>query len=386
MKRAKNEEGIVAIVVTMIFLLIISLTVLGLARMARREQQQELDNRLARQSYYVAESGVNDAIRYINGGGGEITSCSDSNKLINNGVALGGANKFDLLSTAPSLDATLLRSKLGDVSAEGTYTCVLIQKAQKSVEFDDIAVDKSSYTKMVIDNNVGPLGAPVAYDILFSWQEKSGTANFQSVSHPFPKSGWGLGAGVLRIDLTNKATLTRAGLGNNTMTAYLYPMDGATGWPTSGTGFSVGNSSGKIIDAQCNVGNNTDPYRHCNAIVQFPAAGPNDFFLRLKSIYRASNVAIRAYAATDVGHTSPLTIKEAQTTIDSTGKVADVVKRIKVRVNNTKTFRYPEYALESVGGICKRLYAGPAIDPKYNKAAPLVNPSADDDLCNPEKP
>ena len=61
-KRLKqSESGIVSLMMTLVIMLVISLIVIGIAQLSRREQRQALDNQLSTQAFYAAESGVNDA-------------------------------------------------------------------------------------------------------------------------------------------------------------------------------------------------------------------------------------------------------------------------------------------------------------------------------------
>ena len=61
-----NEQGLVAIVVTLIIMLVLTLIVTGFAQLARREQREALDRQLASQALYAAESGVNAAEAAVN--------------------------------------------------------------------------------------------------------------------------------------------------------------------------------------------------------------------------------------------------------------------------------------------------------------------------------
>src|SRR3569623_1752522 len=62
----KNQEGFASLIVGIIIVLVLSLLTVGFAILVRDEQRQTLDKQLSTQAFYAAESGVNDAINYIN--------------------------------------------------------------------------------------------------------------------------------------------------------------------------------------------------------------------------------------------------------------------------------------------------------------------------------
>jgi Tfp pilus assembly protein PilX len=68
------EQGLVSIVVTMIFLIVLSLIVVGFAQVARREQRESLDRQLSSQAFYAAESGINIAKSAISDSSGTYSS------------------------------------------------------------------------------------------------------------------------------------------------------------------------------------------------------------------------------------------------------------------------------------------------------------------------
>src|SRR5687768_8797387 len=77
-----TQQGMAAIFVTMIMMIVISLIVLGFAQVSRREARDSLDRQLSTQAYFAAETGVNDAVEVIKSSGAgsipEKTSCEYS--------------------------------------------------------------------------------------------------------------------------------------------------------------------------------------------------------------------------------------------------------------------------------------------------------------------
>src|SRR4051812_31465613 len=63
---AKNEDGLVALLVVGILIILLSLVTVAFTKLMGREARQSLDRVLSTQAYYAAESGINDARDYLN--------------------------------------------------------------------------------------------------------------------------------------------------------------------------------------------------------------------------------------------------------------------------------------------------------------------------------
>lgn len=111
--RADNR-GIVAIVVTVLLMLILSLIVLAVSQNATREQRQTLDRQLSDQAFYNAESGINEAANYI-------YTHKDDPTL---------PPKKDNCNPLPAPANNVL-----DQSGTNKYTCVLYDRLPPSVQF-----------------------------------------------------------------------------------------------------------------------------------------------------------------------------------------------------------------------------------------------------------
>ena len=59
---ARNQDGLVSIIIVVILMIVISIIVLSFAKVVRNEQRQTLDRQLSTQAYYAAESGVNTCL------------------------------------------------------------------------------------------------------------------------------------------------------------------------------------------------------------------------------------------------------------------------------------------------------------------------------------
>src|SRR5688572_1479839 len=110
----QKEAGMVAIMVTMILMIVISLIVLGFAQISRRNQRQTLDRQLSTQAFYAAETGINDAAELIKGASGVVPDKPD--------CASSGGGFYTL---TPTIDAT------NNVE----YTCLTVDPSPESLVY-----------------------------------------------------------------------------------------------------------------------------------------------------------------------------------------------------------------------------------------------------------
>jgi len=332
-KNRLNEKGIVSIVVTLIIMIILTLIVTGFAQLARREQREALDRQLSAQASYAAESGINAlkaALPYITAD--SRTTCDD-----NTIVPTYGTNPFT--ST--------------ELSDSSSYTCLLFNRKPKELFLQNVA-DGPVIAPLTLE---GPSG-PVALDNLnISWKAKDGSTSVNSSARgEFPTASlWGKSIGILRLDLIpipeSPVNITPAGLDAATKSFLLQPQPQNKGVATKKIGAI---SSGEVIGVKCNVA--------VNSGCTFTITGLTlkKYYLRMRSIYNTSSITLNNQVPGGVTSTSTFT--GAQIEIDSTGRAADVLKRIKVRiedpnssVSSTKGPNFPEYSFSSNENLCKRL-------------------------------
>ena len=340
--KKRGEEGIVAILVTMIIMIVLSLIVTGFAQLARREQREALDNQLNTQAFYAAESGINDAYRALR----KSSTASKSN-----------CGPFSSASTV-DFEKELSDNK---VSADGNvqYSCLLIKRIVPET-LNEASVDRSTTIPMTGYNADGSSLVDVN-SMTFNWTEKDGTVDVRGGSlGDLPKqSAWGTDKiGILRVDIIPMptpgpgVTMSPESLSDNRFTFFAYPQNGGAATHAYGSA-----NNGQILQAACSAGDK------CSITINnLPTAAPygSMFYVRLKAIY--NDVTIKTcFNACD--GTTP--IGGAQAEIDSTGKASDVLKRIKVRVpdpGSTETTKYkPEFPLDTKDAICKQLDVLPAV-------------------------
>lgn len=350
--RNYKESGMVAIMVTLILLIVISLIVLGFAQISRRNQRQALDRQLSTQAFYAAETGVNDAVKLIEGAlqsGSEVAAKPD--------CASDGGGFYTALNPM--------------ISAEDgvEYTCLMVDPAPGTLVYSSIG---STSTVIPLISSGGNLA-----NINLAWQSKD-TDNNPADSCPAgadtfsPTGDWSCGYGVLRFDLVpTGGALSMDGLRNSTMTSFVVPLrPGSSG--ASSVGFATGGGNNRL-GVECS---NSE----CKLTINLPSS-ESQYHMRVSSIYKDVSLQI---SAQDVNGTQ-VGLRGAQALVDSTGKAQDVLRRIQVRVPlaGSSVNQLSDYAIQSTEAICKRFSV---MDGFFQSDADAVVPgvaaSTDNPLCN----
>jgi Tfp pilus assembly protein PilX len=316
------ESGMIAIMVTLIMMIVISLLVLGFAQVSRHEQRNTLDNQLSSQAYYAAESGVNDAASAIR-------LKLDTGKI----PARQKCNDNSNYNFTAS-------SQLGpDVS----YSCVLIDPAPMKLNYavgsNPVVVPMESgsgVTFKTITVSWTPIKLP---DGTYPANPLSGCPNAAGSLPPMAGSGaWSCGYSMLRTEMVPTTVVSRSSLLANSKVNFLEPV-------TSSPGTAVSSVGGKVIPAKCVGG-----VKPTCQVVFSGLTGP-DYYMRLSAIYGTTNVTV---TASDL--VGPVGIAGAQVDIDVTGNAHGVLRRVLVAVDLTDAnrVRLPSAALAVGDTICKR--------------------------------
>ena len=340
--RITNQQGIVSITVAVVFIMVISLIVLGFSQISRRNSRSALDRQLSSQAYYAAETGVNDVKAQIA-------------KLVESGKTIPAQTECK---------GSEYTKNNGDVrdSADGNrYTCLLVNPTPKDIVKDSVS------RPVVIPLNASD-GALDTNTI--TWKPTRNAATTATIDkcpraeqNKLPNSAaWSVDCkyGLMRIDLMPADTDTIANPTNaarNTMTVFLFPSK-ETNVPvivydkTTPNAYDTGAPQGMKINAACND-------IECKAIIS--GLNFSSAYLRMQSLYAsASQVVIDAKDET--------IFERSQVVIDVTGKSQDVLRRIQVRASITGTSRITvggttgvaDFAMQSAGSICKRYVAAPS--------------------------
>jgi Tfp pilus assembly protein PilX len=324
--RQSDQRGMVAIMVTMIMILVITLIVLGFAEVTRRNQREALDSQLGTQAYYAAETGVNDVVNYINTSATPIAS--------NTGCSDGNVAPRPLKGTG--------------ANAEVANTCLTVDTSPPVLSVDTISTKDSVlwHVKNSSGNSFSKLN--------FAWAK-----DHDNAAHicPAPKgtypdtTAWKCTHALLRVDIIKASDATTyasdaSTLAAHTSTLYLQPYNGGAGT------LSVTNIG---LPAAYQASCKPDADNICSVRLDLSgAAVSNDYYMRLTSMYLTANKV--TLTAIDAITNSSAKFTDGQIVVDSTGRAQDQLKRIRVRIpllpaSNT----LPIYAVQGTDTICKEL-------------------------------
>lgn len=342
-KLSQNQSGIASIIITMFLMLIISLVVLGFARVTRREQRQSLDRQLNTQAYYAAESGVHDAQKYIND-----QLAAPLPLLVPFNTCTG---PFTFVNAFNAAYPTVTNN----IDSTTSYSCVLINPKPKLLSWSSVNPDGS------ITFPVKANGATLD-SISISWNDPGNISpNYSDVTCASttspnqlpPLSGWSCGAGLLRVDIAPLNSLNRDDLIANTVSLVLYPGSVPGGGTVSYTTLSTPPQSrhGAMLGVDCSAGalpnDCTFTLNGLNTSFPLNTAG---YYVRIRSIYRNAAISVS-------GDNGNAELVGAQAVVDSTGKAKDILKRLRVNLSlnssATKDNSSFNYAIESADSICK---------------------------------
>lgn len=359
-KLQQNEKGMVSITITVVFIMVISLTVLGFSQVSRKNSREALDRQLSSQAFYAAEVGVNDARNKIANLEDALQPVPDQTDCKQDAVIAGGVEGGGYTKKNGEVDA-----------ANGVYyTCLLVKAKLPNVKLSNVG---SGSVVIPLNADTGTLGGPT-----MTWKPSTSAAGKKlsdckqpktDGSQPwtnFPKtSDWGsCPFGVLRIDLTPNNTSTIQSVDAalaGTMTIFVYPSSGNISSPRSVSYYKNGVSGpvnqGLVIPASCN---------DTTCSLQLSGLDFQKAYLRVRSIYaNTQEFQINAQKAA-IGGGYAYTF-DAQAEIDVTGKAQDVLRRIQVRVSReggpsrTDFAAFSDYALQTAESICKQFVSSPII-------------------------
>jgi|GEM_PF-4410381 len=150
-----NEQGLVSIITVTLIIIILALMTAGFAKVMDRELRQSLDQELAVQANYAAESGLNDARNYVTNAATPDTggTCLDTNNLNTPDKVKYFAPKGEISNGADNLVK---------------YTCVNIDTTPKELKYD-IPAGTSRILKVASSDMIDSL--------YFSWNNIGATGD-----------------------------------------------------------------------------------------------------------------------------------------------------------------------------------------------------------------
>lgn len=332
-----NQDGIVAIIVAVTLTVLMSLMVLAISQSSSREQRQAIDRQLSDQAFYNAESGINDVANYLYRNIGTVPAIP--------------IDKKECMPPIPTSGGVTINYTLPDASGVNKYTCLLYDKAPKTIQYDNLSI---STPKVIPIQAVDDAAAPLIINSLtFSWDDATdrnanitGNCDFTGGSSVLPPDCASVGHGGLRVESITPAP-NRDVIRQLSLSAFLLPAN------SGGSDIEIGplsfpDSQGIFSQSNC-VPASTTGVRRCSKTIN--GFNRSTLFLNLRSIYRPVNVTI---SGRDILG-NEIRFKDTQIVIDSTGKASDVLRRLQVRIPANSQYSFPGFALQSRDSVCKVL-------------------------------
>jgi hypothetical protein len=326
-----NQSGIASIIITLVFMVVISLVVLGFAQIANREQRLSLDRQLSSQAFFAAETGINDAVKIL--------------------PTWIGANPGGKKTCLPSGGTPFSGLNVINSATDTEYSCLLINPLPAALQF---SLDSASPTGQATVETLSPVDTTGTTDkltsITFTWSNPSDTSGFSACPNSTLPHSWPAtqcSAGIVRVDMVPDAAVTgRASLIANALSFILDPhppaAEPAAGWNLV--------AKSQIVAATCNNATN-----QCSATINglggaIGASTDYVFHARIEALERQATVKV---TGTDI-HGNPVQWLDSQILIDSTGKSQNVLRRIAVWVPFTGQQSEANAAIESSQDLCKK--------------------------------
>jgi hypothetical protein len=376
MKIRQLQRGGVSIFIVIFTSLIVTVITTGFVQLMVQNQQQASNNDLSQSAYDAAMAGVEDAKRLLV----TLDRCerAGNNLCVNEIKDAIDKNECDTTSVrgiaTPQGDSG--EYMVGEPASNQAYTCVKIDPDGPSVN-----------EKLLADNGseVFKLSSRQAFDVIkISWftredleditGDKSATATEPSATLgrlPAASSDeWGSQSPpLLRAQLIQfkKGSLDVNQFNNNgtsnARTAFLYPQlsgsDNIKDYFISDSRRNTSTSSAPKF-VRCS---NSNEYI-CSAFLRIPRpegvseanlAAEREAYLQLSALYTNTSFKIELYNS--AGGLSQVPFNNAQPTVDSTGRAADLFRRVKAKVSvKSPELSQPEAALYVNEDVCKNFY------------------------------
>lgn len=330
-----NEKGMVSITVTIILMLVISITVLSFAQIIRREQRQALDNQLSSQAFYAAESGINQARKYMQ-------------------------DKWLTLGETPpdkeicGYDTNYPESELPkSIDADTSFSCLLVSGKPKSLKYDLSPSAGSKVFPLNVEDDANIDRVEVSWTPSTNNAPRTGCPTGSSAPAQLPSAtSWPCrGYGMIRIDLVPAEVLERETMMGEMFTAFLSPVNPGSTSPLSYTG-----TDSNIHGGQANQG--ARAAARCNddeCKITITNMSGTKYYARVSTLYRETSLSVVAKDSNGV----ELPLIGAQVLLDATGRAQDVLRRIQVRVPLSGDGFHPDYGVQSTDSMCKLLTTFP---------------------------
>lgn len=379
MSKHTFERGAVSLFIVIFTALLVTTITVAFVRLMVVGQQQATMSDLSKSALDSAVAGVEDAKRAIvyctgSGAGVGTPACDKFTNTLADGTH---CNTLQLAEIAGSPDdeEVLIKQNEGDEMLQQAYTCVKV----KLNTLDVVGRLTPDTTRLI------PLDATTKFDTVdVEWfsQKDLVTVNQSDSSAGDATIDLGLDAklpkkadwqpnrpALMRVQLIQfgsnfKLSDFNSGTSENMNNATLFLMPSRVGAPNDSVNFTYdirkSHTSGALQQIACeqnfsSVSTNGRLYA-CKAKIKLPnPIGATDgnsrrAFLRINALY-APNTSYRV-SMSDA--TNPVTFRNVQPLVDSTGRANDLFRRVQSRIEfNGSSIPYAEAAIDLTGSLCK---------------------------------
>lgn len=360
-----NQKGLASIFISMIMMIVIALIVLGFAQYADKEASQVLNRQLSTAAFYVAESGVNEVASVFKNDGfnlPEKNTCTNSSDPQSYIQQVGDNPNVSIPCLLVYADTNHLRNNLPLGSSWITPV-----NGANSIDYLNISWQNPNINTSLphINDCFGVASSSDLSNINQSPPYNLGPT--MSMTNRRVPYGYGQScdAGIIKVDLVSANNL------NQSYTYYFYPQPvGKYGGSTNPTNTIItpysDNTEGIPLPGSC-PGSNSLSSEYCNVTIDLSGLKASAYYLRIKTFYLPADIEISALSSSPPTTTPTTTIPSFisltgdQIVADVTGKVNDVLQRIRVNMSPNTTGTngsgvVPNSALSITQSICKQFY------------------------------
>jgi len=371
-----NNEGIVSILVTIIFTIVIGLIIVGFSEASRNQARQTLDNQLSSGSYYAAQSGINEL----------------ENILKSPPASLSNQQSCCPISSCTSLP-------LSFSSASGSTITCYSYNIQPAVLTANLGMNQGSIIHV---NPIKPSGGGSDYRLTFSWTASGAKSpsgcqqnRFMSATDLYTYTSANYNAncspGAIKADMSVDPSVCRSAsdergcLYNKSHSLFMIPQKNQSSRPLWNINITAAQTT---VSPYIVLTSRPGPFsKTVNVNVKCSYTPNYCEWINLRALYAPSTVSV---TATDITTTFPVAFKNSQAQIDVTAKTQNVVRRLVANVNissSSTPTNVPNFAIQATNSICKRITVDNTTGQKspnfFTFAAPLVGPTDKTDCSFP---
>lgn len=358
-----KESGLVSIFTVIMFMIFISILVVGFIKIMTDEQRQTTDNDLSASALAAAQGGIEDGKRILlyclsGASAGHTAACKailESADAANPCSVFNDNGPMNGLWGAMKINNDGTITKVGNDEFAQGYTCLTIKSNPTKIE-KDLTVTNSEIIPLNVDGNFD--------SVKVSWSNFDSSYGSKSSAIPsFAKlADWKDLSGnplppVLRVHaipyVGGAVDLDQAEAESKSI--FLVPTSAASG-PVDKNAIDTRNIPGStrsgstpIAFTYCKTA--PGPGYSCEMTIKGFDSATRKYFLRLSLLYAdKTKISVKAI---DTATGTERNFENVQYIIDVTGRANDVYRRIQTRVSPNAPSYYPEYAIDSSLPICK---------------------------------